>query len=84
MDNIKFDTSPQELTPEIKQLLDNNFIEMRRQERNKLLSDSDKYTLPDFPIATEDKIKILDYRQALRNFDFNDFSLTFPNNPLNK
>jgi hypothetical protein len=81
-EEIIFDKSPQELTPEIKQLLDNNFIAMKRLERNKLLDQSDKYTFSDFPITMENKMKILSYRQDLRNFNFNDFSLNFPEFPI--
>ena len=57
---------------------------MKRTERNKLLSESDKYVLQDFPISLEDKMKILTWRQELRDFDFNDFSKVFPIKPYNK
>jgi len=55
---------------------------MKRKDRNKLLSDSDKYVLPDFNITMENKMKILNYRQSLRDFDFNDLSLNFPIFPI--
>jgi hypothetical protein len=79
---IVFDTTPQELTPIFKQLMSENFIKCKREERNKLLDKSDKYTISDFPITTENKMKILTYRQNLRDFDFNDFSLKFPEFPI--
>jgi len=78
------DTTPQELNENVRKMMDNNFINMKRTERNKLLDESDKYVLQDFPISLEDKMKILTWRQELRDFDFNDFSKVFPNKPYNK
>ena len=78
------DTTPQELNENVRKMMDNNFINMKRTERNKLLSESDKYVLQDFPISLEDKMKILTWRQELRDFDFNDFSKVFPIKPYNK
>jgi hypothetical protein len=78
------DTTPQELNENIRKMMDNNFINMKRTERNKLLDESDKYVLQDFPISLEDKMKILTWRQELRDFDFNDFSKVFPIKPYNK
>ena len=37
-------------------------------ERNKLLEKTDKYLLQDFPISLENKMKILTFRQELRDF----------------
>jgi hypothetical protein len=81
-ENIILDTTPQELTPEMQLLFKNHHIEMKRKERNKLLLDCDKYVLQDFPITLENKMLILNYRQDLRNFDFNDFYLTLPQFPI--
>jgi hypothetical protein len=81
---IVFDTTPQELTQETKSLLKDHIIEMKRKERNKLLLESDIYTISDYPISLEDKMKILTYRQELRDFNFNDFSKVFPIKPFNK
>ena len=39
-----------------------------RNERNKLLEKTDKYLLQDFPITLENKMKILTFRQELRDF----------------
>ncbi len=79
------DNTPQpEMTDDLRKMMDNSYINMRRTERNKLLSESDKYTLSDFPISLDDKMKILIYRQELRDFDFNDFSKVFPIKPFNK
>jgi hypothetical protein len=79
---IVFDKTPQELTTETKELMKNHIIEMKRKERNTLLDKSDKYTISDFPIKMENKMKILTYRQELRDFNFNDFSLKFPEFPI--
>lgn len=38
-----------------------------RHKRDILLKDTDKYVLPDFPISEEQKAKVLEYRQALRD-----------------
>ena len=81
---IVFDTTPQELTQETKSLIKDHIIEMKRKERNKLLLESDIYTISDYPISLEDKMKILTYRQELRDFNFNDFSKVFPIKPFNK
>ena len=40
----------------------------RRNERNKLLLDTDKYLLPDYPISPENLIIIKQYRQSLRDY----------------
>jgi hypothetical protein len=40
----------------------------RRNERNKLLLDTDKYLLPDYPITPENLIIIKQYRQSLRDY----------------
>jgi hypothetical protein len=42
-------------------------IEYQRANRNKLLLDSDKYVLPDYPISPENLIIIKEYRQTLRD-----------------
>ncbi len=38
-----------------------------REQRNKLLSDTDKYMTMDYPISENKKSKIKEYRQALRD-----------------
>ena len=38
------------------------------EKRNKLLTESDKYMLVDYPINESDKVKILTYRQELRDY----------------
>lgn len=40
----------------------------KKQERNALLADSDKYMLSDFPVSEEDKQKWVEYRQYLRDY----------------
>ena len=82
---LVMDTTPQpEMTDDLRKMMDNSYMHMRRTERNKLLDESDKYVLQDFPISLEDKMKILTWRQELRDFDFNDFSKVFLNKPYNK
>ena len=44
------------------------FILELRNERNKLLFQTDKYMLPDYPITPENLEKIKIYRQQLRDF----------------
>ena len=65
-----------------------NVILLSRNQRNKLLSDSDKYVLPDYPISSNNLILIKEYRQNLRNFmdsdavlNYNYTSNIFPNFP---
>ena len=56
--NIKFDPV----------LFNENKRNYARNERNKLLEKTDKYLLQDFPISLENKMKILTFRQELRDF----------------
>ena len=44
------------------------YLNMRKEERNKLLADSDKYLLLDFPISSNNLILVKDYRQKLRDY----------------
>lgn len=44
------------------------YLNTRREERNKLLAQSDKYLLPDFPITPENLELIKQYRQQLRDY----------------
>ena len=39
-----------------------------RNQRNQLLTKTDKYLLQDFPISLENKMAILTFRQQLRDF----------------
>ena len=39
-----------------------------RNQRNQLLTKTDKYLLQDFPISLENKMVILTFRQQLRDF----------------
>jgi hypothetical protein len=80
-DQIK-EVEIQELDDEMKALINGTVIKTRREERNKLLLESDKYVLQDFPITLENKMLILSYRDNLRNFNFNDFYLTLPQFPI--
>ena len=82
MNNHKFDTTLQDLTPELKEQLDNKYGEIIKEQQNKLLLESDKYVLQDFPISLENKMLILTYRDNLRNFNYSDFSLTLPQFPI--
>lgn len=44
-----------------------------RSTRDQLLTQTDKYLLPDFPITPENLILIKEYRQKLRDFSNNNF-----------
>ena len=44
------------------------YLNMRKEQRNKLLADSDKYLLLDFPISSNNLILVKDYRQKLRDY----------------
>jgi len=44
------------------------YLNTRREERNKLLAQSDKYLLPDFPITPENLELVKQYRQQLRKY----------------
>jgi hypothetical protein len=39
-----------------------------RNQRNQLLTKTDKYLIPDFPITSNQLIEVKDYRQILRDF----------------
>ncbi len=60
-----------------------NIIYNLRNERNKLLFDTDKYVLPDFPITPENLELVKEYRQQLREFFERDEiqNLSIPNLP---
>ena len=44
------------------------YLNMRKEQRNKLLADSDKYLLLDYPISSNNLILVKDYRQKLRDY----------------
>lgn len=52
---------------ELSKPTEEELAEMKRADRNRLLEDSDKRMLPDFPISAEEKELWLLYRQYLRN-----------------
>jgi len=47
----------------------------RRKERNKLLIETDRFVLPDYPVTPENLIIIKNYRQSLRDISQNNFQL---------
>ena len=55
-------------TDEIQQLLLKIHLTDLRNQRNKLLVETDKYVLFDYPITPENLILIKDYRQQLRDY----------------
>ena len=64
-----FITSNCILSVELNDSQKNNFyISIIRIERNKLLNESDKYLLSDYPITSNNLIAIKDYREELRNY----------------
>ena len=84
IDNIIYiDASSQlPLTDDMMKILNAQFIENIRQNRNKMLADSDKYMLVDFPITPENLILIKQYRQQLRDYmDSIDMSSPLPEFP---
>jgi hypothetical protein len=67
------------------------YLNFKRYERNKLLYDSDKYLLPDYPITSSNLELVKQYRQQLRdymnlegvkNYNFNSIILDFPTFPI--
>ncbi len=44
------------------------YLNTRREERNKLLAQSDKYLIADFPITPENLELVKQYRQKLRDY----------------
>jgi hypothetical protein len=61
---------------------ENEWVEIcfKRENRNQLLSSTDRYMLSDYPITPENLVIIREYRQALRNFTENNYIL--PDKPL--
>ena len=43
-------------------------IMFKRDQRNQLLKESDKYLLPDYPISSSNLELVKQYRQKLRNY----------------
>ena len=78
----KIISESQEADDEMKLLMNEGVKKSRKDERDKLLIQSDKYVLVDYPITLENKTLILNYREDLRNFNYSDFYLTFPNFPF--
>jgi len=63
---------------------DDLFISIQRIERNKLLNESDKYMLCDYPITSNNLLLIQQYRQDLRQYMDNIYfasNIIFPNLP---
>ena len=44
------------------------YLNIRKEERNKLLADSDKYLLTDYPISSSNLELVKVYRQQLRDY----------------
>ncbi len=78
----KIISESQEADDEMKELMNKGVKQSRKEQRDKLLIESDKYVLADYPISLENKMLILNYREDLRNFNYSDFYLTFPNFPF--
>jgi hypothetical protein len=69
----KYDIIFRECVKEHKDLL----MDMVRQQRNEVLKDTDRFVLPDYPITDEERAKVIEYRQKLRditNGDLPEFS----------
>jgi hypothetical protein len=61
------------------------YEKFRRDERNRLLAETDKYLLLDFPISDEDREIVKNYRQQLRDVteDKNWLNVEFPQLKIN-
>ena len=67
------------------EISEENLAEEIRNKRDRLLSQSDKYMLPDYPISDDDRTLIRGYRQALRDITKQEsfpLSVEFPKFPL--
>ena len=47
---------------------DSLFVSIQRIERNRLLNETDKYLISDYPITSNNLILIKQYRQELRDY----------------
>ena len=63
------------LTHEFLEFINNTNISNLRNQRNKLLIESDKYMLVDYPITPEQLEIVKEYRDKLRNFTDNNYIL---------
>jgi len=69
-----------EFTPEFLEIVKNDTIKHLKKMRNELLQETDKYVLVDYPILPENLIIVKEYRQALRDFTQNNYTL--PDKPI--
>jgi len=72
-------------------MIEDNFITLifKRENRNQLLKETDKYLLPDFNITPENLELIKSYRQELRDYtkhddfiNYNGSNIIFPDFPI--
>ena len=56
----------------------NIYYQIMRNQRDKLLQNTDKYLLPDYPSTLQQQMEIKTYRQALRDLPENNFILPTP------
>lgn len=52
--------------------IQNQHIQLMRNQRNQLLEKTDKYILSDFPLTVDKKDEVKAYRQALRDYFMRD------------
>jgi hypothetical protein len=52
---------------------------LSKNQRNLILSETDKYLMPDYPLTPEQLITVKEYRQKLRDFTLNNY--IFPDKP---
>jgi hypothetical protein len=64
-----------EYTEEFIEVVKNETIKHLKKMRNKILLETDKYLIPDYPITPENLIIVKEYRQALRDFTLNNYIL---------
>jgi len=60
---------------------DSLLVSVQRIERNKLLNETDKYLISDYPITSNNLIEIKDYRQSLRDYFSSNIVFPFPDFP---
>jgi len=64
---------------------DSLFVSIQRIERNRLLNETDKYLISDYPITSNNLILIKQYRQELRDYMDNSYftsNIGFPFPPF--
>ena len=75
IENRKLVTASAETIKQRQQVENEQKAALLREQRDKLLYETDKYMLPDYPITEEEREEYRQYRQYLREFKDNRISL---------